>query len=162
MKKAFQNKLHSSADQNHSRLFEFARFCKLQNVLKKNFISIQARKGLISWGLVTGCIFLSTGRWAYTKGRGGGGGAGWGLLSIFLRYFRLLFFWCWSREAQCSSLTAHYKSLRKNWIVYNSTLRVCYTFYSSFYIADLYSRIIKGFPPAGAVKYDSELNLHWK
>ena len=30
MKKAFQNKLHSSADQNHPRLFEFARFCKLQ------------------------------------------------------------------------------------------------------------------------------------
>lgn len=34
MKKAFQNKLNSSADQNHPTLFEFARFCKLQNVVK--------------------------------------------------------------------------------------------------------------------------------
>ena len=86
MKKAFQNKLHSSADQNHSRLFEFARFCKLQNVVKKNFISIQARKGLISWGLVTGCIFLSTGRWAYNQGQGGrwgGVGASKHILTVF-------------------------------------------------------------------------------
>lgn len=34
MKKSFQNKLNSSADQNHPTLFEFARFCKLQNVVK--------------------------------------------------------------------------------------------------------------------------------
>ena len=78
MKKAFQNKLHSSADQNHSRLFEFTRFCELQNVVKKKIISIQAREGLISWGPITGCVFLSTGRWAYKQGQGWGEGGGVG------------------------------------------------------------------------------------
>ena len=51
MKKAFQNKLHSSADQNHSRLSEFARFCKLQNVVKKISFQHKQEKGLYPGGL---------------------------------------------------------------------------------------------------------------
>ena len=43
---------------------EFARFFKLQNVAKIEFISIQARGG----GLTTECSFLLTVRWPYNCG----------------------------------------------------------------------------------------------
>ena len=41
-------------------LFEFTRFLKLQNVIKIDAISIQTRRGLISGGLIPGCICLFT------------------------------------------------------------------------------------------------------
>ena len=41
-------------------LFEFTRFFKLQNVAKIDAISIQTRRGLISGGLIPGCICLFT------------------------------------------------------------------------------------------------------
>ena len=43
--------------------FAFDRFPRLQNVAKIKFISIQDRGGLIK-----GCIFLFTARWAYNCG----------------------------------------------------------------------------------------------
>ena len=41
-------------------LFECTRFFKLQNVVKIDAISIQIRRGLISGGLIPGCICLFT------------------------------------------------------------------------------------------------------
>ena len=41
-------------------LFEFTRFFKLQNVVKIDAISMQTRRGLISGGLIPGCICLFT------------------------------------------------------------------------------------------------------
>ena len=80
-------------------LLEFTRFYKLQNVVKIDAISIQTRRGLISGGVIPGCICLfiagplptpappglqrSTSNWGSLQececvcwGRGGGKGGG--------------------------------------------------------------------------------------
>ena len=60
--------------------FEFTLLFEPQNDVKIEFISIQARGGLLEGGGVgiTGCIFLFTGMWAYNWGDGLISGVRWG------------------------------------------------------------------------------------
>ena len=85
-------------------LFEFTRFLKLQKVVKIDALSIQTRRGLISGGLIHGCICLFTEGPLFTPppklirmrvcvcvcGGGGGGGGGGGLTSASLWYLKRL------------------------------------------------------------------------
>ena len=69
----FQNKLHSRADQNTFSIYSL--FSASKRLNKVEFISIQAKGGIISGGLITGCIFRLQLDGPITRGLTSGRGA---------------------------------------------------------------------------------------